>query len=627
MTNADIIETGRKRLAEGIEADRANREEAFDDMRNLAGDQWASDVREARETAGRPCLTVNRLPQFVRQVTGDIRNMNPAIKVMPADERTDEAVAELVEALVRQIQYDSDASSVYESAAENAACCGMGFFRILPDYVNDSTFDQEIRIKWIPNPFAVIFDPMAADPTRCDARWCFITERMSAEDFEAAYPGKSRVEVEHDGKLNGMAAWMESGEMVVAEYFWKEETKRTLYLYEGGFVTERPIKGVRESARREVKSDKVMWAKMSGKDILEGPKEFPCKYIPVVAVMGEELVLNGRTYRSSVIRHAKDSQRMYNYWRTAQTELIALQPKAPWLVTPKHVAGLDTHWINANNTNAAYLPYNPDDKAPPPSRQMPPQPSAGMTQEVALAADDMKATTGIFDAGLGNRSNEQSGVAIRQRQMESDVSTSIYADNLGKAVAQAGRIIVALIPKIYDTARAIRVVGDDDAAALVPVNQPMTTEAGPVMVNDLTSGNFSVRVAVGPNYTTRRQESAQSMMEFVQAFPMAAQVSGDIIAKAMDWPGAEQMADRLKKMLPPGMDDSPEAQQSQGQAQQAQMEQMQMARELEHLQLEEQRAKTAQSQANAAKAEAEARKAAMELAGYPAMQPGTFPTI
>lgn len=606
MSNEEIVKLAVSRMKEAVEADRDNREEALDDLNNIAGRQWPETIAKDREDNNRPVLTVNRLPQFTRQVTGDLRNMNPSINVVAGDQEASEEIAEVIEGLVRHIQYRSDASSVYERAAESSAQCGMGYFRIRADYEDDMSFNQEILIETIHNPFSVYFDPRAKMPTREDADYCFITEMMPLEEFNKAYSGKSAVDVDVDGQTDGIEYWMEGDEVIVAEYLWKEPFEITIGLLPDGRVIENPQAIHNAVKTRKVQSHKVMWSKVSGKDVLEGPQELPCSYIPVVAVMGEELYVGQEIVRTSVIRFAKDPQRLYNYWRSAQTELIALQPKAPYLVTPKQVAGFETFWNEANDSNRPYLPFNPDEKAGIPQRATPPVASQGMMQEVLTASEDMKATTGIYDASLGNRSNEQSGVAIRQRQLESDVSTSIYADNMAKAIHIAGKIIVEMIPKIYDTARVVRILGKDDAEKMVPVNGIQMTLDGPMQVNPLNVGKYDVKVSVGPNYSTKRQETAENMIEFVRAFPAAAGVVGDLVAKHMDWPGADEFSERLKKVLPPGLADDEEN----GEVAVLQQQIQQLTQMLEQIQQEPEFRK---AQAEASEAESDAEKAKFEV--------------
>lgn len=601
-----ILSAARRRMQDAIDGDRDNREEALDDLKKLAGEQWPQAIKQEREDSSRPVLTINRLPQFVRQVTGDIRKMNPAINVLPGDSGADGDTAELVEGLIRQIQYKCGASNVFERAAESAAQCGMGFFRIRTEYEGFDTFNQEILIEPIHNPFSVYCDPKAKLSTRADAEYWFITEHMSEEDFKEAYPKAAFDSVDSDGETQELQYWRASGDIVVAEYFYKEYDKITIGLLADGTVVEDPVAPMNLVKTREAEVPRIMWSKVSGADVLEGPQELPGRLMPIVACMGEEMHVGERVVRTDVVRFAKDPQQLYNYWRTAQTELVALQPKAPYIVTTKQVQGLEAIWATANESNRAYLPYNPDEKAPPPQRATPPIASQGMMQEVMTASEDMKATTGVYDAGLGNRSNESSGVAIRQRQMESDVSTSIYSDNLAKAIEQAGRIIVGMIPSVYDTRRALRIMGKDDAEKMVVVNDLQITQDGVVPVNDLTIGKYDVRVSVGPNYSTMRQETAQSMVETARAYPPLWQMAGDLIVKNMDWPGADDIADRLKKSLPPQMraveDMSPEeqAQMQQAMQQQAQAAQMQQA---------EQQADIRKTMAEATEAEADAEKA------------------
>lgn len=618
MKYDDIIKKARKCMSLAIEADRGNREEALDDLRFVTGEQqWPDEVLREYANDGRPALTINRLPRFVRQVTGDIRKLNPAVRVLAADNAATDDTAQIMAGLIRQIEQESDASSIYEMAAESAAQCGIGSFRILTEYENENSFDQVIRLEPITNPLSVYWDPAARKSTRADADYCFITDQMSVEDFKAAYPDALASDAEYDPTTDGLEDWQESGDIIVAEYFWREEKSKKIGIMPDGSVTDDPAMMKFAIKTRTTKVKKVMWAKVSGQEVLEGPTEIPSKFIPVVSVTGEEMHVGDRIVRTSVIRFAKEPQQIYNYIRSAETEVTALQPKAPFLVTATQVAGLEKFWNLANQGNKPYLPYNPDPKSPgAPQRIPPPIMSQALAAAVAQAEDDMKATTGIYDAALGGRSNEQSGVAIRQRQLESDISTSIYTDNLSKAIEQAGRIMVDMIPRVYDTERALRIIGEDEEETQVMVNQAFTdiSTGQTYEGNILTRGRYDVRVTVGPNYTTRRQETAESMMQFVQAFPAAAQVAGDLIAKSMDWPDADKLAERLKKLLPPGVigiEDLPEEEQEAAmQAQQQQQAQQQAAMQM--AQLREQ-AEIRRATAEATEAESDAEKSRYEI--------------
>lgn len=616
MKKNDIIAIARKRMDEAASSDIDNRDRAQDDMRYLIGDQWPEEVRTEREADGKPCLTINRLPQFVRQVTGQIRQMNPAIRVVAADRQATEEVAEIFAGLIKQIEYKADASTIYEGAAESAAACSIGHWRVRAEYAEGMTFEQECVIERIHNPFSVFWDPLAKDPTRKDARYCFITEDMDKEEFREQYPDVKLSDVTSENQMEAIRQWITAETVTIAEYFWVEHEEVEIALLTNGQVVEKPIEGMAIAKRRKVRKPRVKWAKITFDDVLEGPVDVPCSYIPVVAVTGEEWHLGEELYRSSVIRFAKDPQQLYNFARSTQAEIMTLQPKAPYMVTTKQVNGLEAFWNEANSKNRPYLPYHPDQSAPPPTRVPPPVASQAVAMEVQMAAEDMKATTGIYDASLGAQSNEKSGVAIRERKMEAQTNTSVYADNMVKAITQTGKILVSMIPKVYDTQRVIRILGEDDQEKQVLINSLMVNNGMVQPINDLTIGQYDVRISVGPTYETKRQEASEGMMAFLQAVPQAAPVVADLIAKMQDWPESDRVAERLRKMLPPGMDDeqeqSPEAMQAaqMQQAQQAQqMQAQQQAMQMEQAKIE---AEIRKAQAEAKEAEADAVKAQVE---------------
>lgn len=622
MKNKEIIASARKRLARAYEAEAQNRIESLDDLNCITGKGlWTEEAKAEREAEGKPCLNLNSLPQYVRQVTGQIRGLNPSIKVVAGDSAATKEGAEVVEGLIRHIESKSNAVSIYEASGESAAMGGFGAFRVMTEYADDVSFNQEIRIGRIHNSFAVYFDPEAKEPTRSDAEWCMITEKMQVEDFKEAYNDMPVQDVEHQSDP-GWSHWVTGETVTVAEYFWKEYDESTIWELPGGQIVENVPDGLKATRSRKVRTPRVMWAKVSGSDVLDGPTEFPSKYIPVIAVTGEEIHIGEDRYISSVIRHSKDAMRLVNYDRSAHAELVALQPKAPYMVTGKQVAGYEEFWNEANRKNRPYLPYNADPNAPPPMRVPPPISSQGLMQETQLAYEDLKRTTGIYDAGLGAKSNETSGVAINARKQESQNSTSIYADNTVKAVEQCGRILVDMIPRVYDAKRTIVILGEDDQQTILTVNDILEGSDGVVPLNDLTLGKYAVKIGVGPNYSTKRQESAEGMMAFVQAVPAAAAVTGDLIAKSQDWPDADRFAERLKKMLPPGVDDegddaTPEQKQArqaqQMQAQQEQQRQQETIMKAEEIKMREESAKAAKAQADAEKAQFEARLKELEL--------------
>ena len=626
----DLLDTARDRFDRAYQVDQENRDEARNDLEFLVGEQWPESIRTEREQDERPVITINRMPQFVNQVTGDIRQNRPSIKIRPWDDRSDPDVAEVYTGLVRAIESQSDAEMAYQVAADAAAACGISALRVLNDYLHPESFDQDLLVAPIENPFAVYWDPASKEPTRKDANWCFVTEELHTADFEEQYPDAAISDFE--GMIEGerLNQWVNQEHVRIAEYWWKKPIKKLIGETEDGGTLD--VTGLDPEMMayagvtryKEIDSHEVWFCKLSGAEIIEEPKQWPGVHIPIVAVIGSEIHLGERVVRHGVIRYAKDAQRLYNYSRSTHAEVVSLQPKAPFIVTPGQVEGHEDQWENANRKNYPYLLANADPMSPGfPQRATPPLASQGLTQEIALAAEDMKATTGIFDAGLGAQSNETSGRAIRARQMESDVSTSAFPDNLARSVRQIGRILVELIPHFYDKPRIIRILNEDDTEKTVVINEifadrdPKTGEQVHKLF-DMSIGKYDVVVATGPSFSTRRQEAAESMLAFVQSAPNVAGVVMDLIAKNMDWPGADEMAERLRKTLPPGMaeDEDQEGQPNQQEMMQAMMMQMQqMAQQMDQqLEAGKREAETQKAIADAEKTRAETESKEIENA-------------
>lgn len=558
-----LIKEIRDNLEQAWQAERDNRRDAAVDLAFLAGDQWPDAVRRDREGANRPMLTINCLPQFVRQVTNDIRQSDLSIKALPVDDKSDPELARVYNGIIRQIQYQSSADHVYASAAEHQCACGIGWFRVVTEYVDDSAWDQEIKVKLIRNPLSVYWDPAASVMEFETAMWAAVVEGWPVEHFKARYPNKAVVDVEVTGDdAESRLFWRTKEEIRVAEYWKKVPYQKTLALLENGETVDITEIGEAQAGlmpivkTRKQQAYKIESYLVSGAEVLEGPFQWAGKHIPLVPVVGAEVPLEKQTIRYGVIRHARDPQQLYNYERTAFAESIALAPKSPWLVTSKMISAFKSMWQTANSKNHPFLVYDPDPGQPGgPKREHPPEIPMAYVQASQISNDDMKRTTGIYDASLGQRSNETSGRAIMARQREGDVANYHFSDNLKRSLEHCGRILLDLIPKVYDNERVVRVLGDDDSEDMVPINHVvpgMLDKAGnPVMINDLSSARFDVRVTIGPSYSTRRVEASDQLMAFLQAIPNAAPLVGDLVAKMQDWPLADEIAKRLKNMLPP----------------------------------------------------------------------------
>ncbi len=544
-------------------SEKDNREAMKADMEFYVSDQWDASIRTNRMGSQRPCLTINRLPQFTRQITNGLRQNMPSIRTIPVND-ADEDVAKIFDGMMRQIQESSQAGIAYSSANNAQVICGLGFFRIVTEYVNDTSFDKEIKIKRIKNPLSVYVDPAAIEPDYSDAQYMFITEDLTFEEFERRYPGKTAVTADTlTGQGDPVRAWLtgDKNTMRIAEYFSIEEgKKRTLYQLEDGSIIEELPEGVEEVAKRTVQEKKVVWRVISALETLE-EKPWDGKYIPIIPVIGEEIDVDGRRVIKGMVRDAIDPQRMYNYMVSAQTEAIALAPKAPFIIANGQLEGLKAIWETANVQNYAYLPYNPvvngGVAVPAPQRQNIEPPIQAMTLAANQFADDLKGVTGIYDAALGARGNETSGKAINARKMQGDVSNYHYIDNFSYSQLHCGRIMIDLIPKTYDTARIVQCLGEDGTIEHKRINQPSGEKDlnGIEKIYNVTQGEYNVVVNTGPSYKTKRQEDTEIMGQLAQGNPDMMKVAGDIIVRNMDLPGAQELSERLKKTLPPELQD------------------------------------------------------------------------
>lgn len=549
----DLAEAHRlalKRYHRAAEYDEDNRDAAYDDLEFMIGEQWSEEDRRARE--GRPCLTINYVRQFVKQVAGDIRMSKPGINVLPVDSGADVQVADILSGLIRNIEASSDAKAAYAAAVDSQVAAGVGHWRVSWDYAEHDGFSQELRIEPIEDGVGVLWDPAAKRLTRSDARFCFVPYEMERDDFKEAYPDAAVAPLDDDQAVK--SAWF-GDRYRVAEYWCKKPYVRKLALLDDGSTTDADAIPPGRIAVKvdERESYRVVRYIMSGAEIIDGPMEIPGQYIPIIPVIGEEVRAQGRTYRSGLIRFAKDPQRRFNYWASAQTEAVALQPKAPWLVTSENIAEYQDVWHQANLKNLPFLPYTPDagNGGAPPQRATPPVASAGIAEGLALAAEDMKRVTGIYDASLGARSNETSGKAILARQREGDVANFVYLDNFARAIRHTADVLIGLIPHFYDTARIVRIMGEDGAIQTAEINKPTIADGAATVLNDLSVGRYDVAVEAGSSYASRRQEAAEGMMQFMQAVPAVAPMMLPDLAKMQDWPDADKLAEKLAAMSAP----------------------------------------------------------------------------
>ena len=590
-----IVAEARTRFERQYSAESETRPRWTADLKFANGDpdngfQWEEGMRKSRESEKRPYLTINKVKQHNRQITNDARQNKPCVRVYPVDDGADKKTAEVFNGIIRHIEANSSADTAYDTASEFAVDAGLGYWRITTDYADEKSFDQEIYIKSVKNPLSIVLGPHQ-EPDGSDAPWGFAYEDMPNDEFDSKWPDAERT----SWRIDAQSDWATKDTTRVLEYFKIVEKKDTLCLDANSGKTfllsevedkesAKAIKADPAFRKRPVSKRSVKWYKIAGDQVLE-ETDWLGKYIPIVRVVGEEVEIDGKVHRKGHTRAMKDAQRMYNYNSSAAIEYGALQTKTPIIATAEAIEGHEEYWNAANTQNVPYLPYNAYDEQgqplPMPQRMVAPAPAQLFLQGMQTASEEMKMASGQYDASMGAKSNETSGRAIVARQREGDTATFHFIDNVARAIKFTGKILVDLIPKIYDTERVVRIMGEDgtdDKVSIDPQQPQAFTEQrgqdGSIKeIYNPSVGRYDVTVSVGPSYGSKRAEAFQALTELSSRNPQLMQVAGDIVMRAADFPMAEELAERLEKTLPPGLKEDKDAPQIPPEVQQ-QMEQM-----------------------------------------------------
>ena len=542
------------------DADTMNRQEALEDLKFGGGDQWPVELQNSRNLESRPVITVNKVDNYCRQVSNQQRQQRPRIKVHATNTHDDMVDAQTIQGIIRHIEVNSNADYAYDNAFDYAVRMGWGFLRVRTDYISEDSFDQEIYIDPVDNPFTVYFDPNSVSPDGSDAERCLITTMVSKDQFRKMYPeaDDGGTSFTQRGTGDSQSEWITKEDIRLAEYYYTVREKATLYLLSDGTATFADDKdffkrldayGITVVDKRDSFKKTIKYCKMTAVEILE-ERDWAGKYIPIVPVYGRHIVIGDKRKKFGMIRYAKDPQRMYNFWQTSITESVALAPKAKWIMAEGQDENHENDWANANIKSFPVLRYKQTDidgrPAPPPTRMQPEPPPTGVMAAAAGVNDDIKSIMGIFDPAQLGQGNI-SGKAINGQQQQVDLTNFDYYDNLTRTIAHVGKICLDLIPKIYDTERVMRIIGDDGKPELLTINQ--RDSVGRVL-NDISVGQYDVVMETGPGYNSKRQEAVDNMLPLLGAAPELMQVAGDLVFRNMDWPGADIIADRLAAVNP-----------------------------------------------------------------------------
>lgn len=618
--NSGVIEEAKDFLRFCSDNDSNNRQEALEDLKFAGGDQWPVEIQNSRLLESRPYLTINKVDAYCRQIENQQRQQRPRMVAHGMNTESDEKVAEVVTGILRHIENQSDADAAYDNAFSFAVRMGWGYWRVTHDYPNPKSFDQELYIKRIENPFMVYFDPNSTEPDGSDAEKCLITEVISKEAFRRMYPG-----ADDGGGFNprgtgdSQSEWITKEDIRIAEYFYTVRKRTKLLLLSDGstiYEEDKPKEtllqdaGIYVVSKRETIKKQIKWVKLTGMQVLES-RDWAGKYIPVVPVYGSQLIVDSKRKKFGLTRMAKDPQRMYNFWSTALTESVALAPKAKYLIAEGQDEGHEMEWNQANIKSMPVLRYKQTDSegrpAPVPQRVQPEPPPTGMVTALEGLNADLMAVVGIYDPSQLPNGN-QSGKAINGMQQQTDMTNFHYYDNLTRSIRQTGRICLDLIPHIYDRERVLRIIGADGKGELVKINEKSTDENDvDIVLNDVTVGEYDIVMETGPGYSSKRQEAVDSMMTLLTADPNLMQQAGDLIFRNMDFPGADIIADRLAAANPLAQidDKSPIPPQAQMMIKQGQATIQQLQQALQAEQMDKKYRATVQEQVQQAETERE----------------------
>lgn len=529
------------------DAEAQNRNDARELIRfvNLS-EQWPDDVRRARERDGRPCLTVNKVKKLVRQVCNEARQNKPSIKIKPVDYRADNDTADILSGIIRNIEYISNADAAYDTAIEHAATGGVGYMRVTIDYAYDDVFDLDVKIQRVADQFSVYGDPDSQSEDSRDWNTAFVTEWIDHEEFERRFgEDADKSSFKSGDYLQQLPdGWRDGDLVMVAEYWTRKPTTKTIMQLSNGQVVDAEvykqhaaqflIQGITPVNQRTVNSHRVMQHIVSGAEALES-NEFPGCYIPIIPVYGNDFIVDGKRYLRGLAWDSMDSQRMYNYWRTVSTEMVALAPKAPWIARQGSLID-PAKWERSGQDNYAYLEYRGD--LPPQRQPFDPSPMGAVSE--AMSADgDIFATAGMVGDQPDQTAANQSGAAIWAKKASTDTNTYHFVDNLVRAIRHMGRVIIGLVPYVYNQQRIMRIVGEDGEQQQVEVNNG---------IYNLTVGKYDVIVTAGASYASRREEAAYQMSELLRTYPDAAPVVAPLLAKNLDWPEADKIRKQFEAM-------------------------------------------------------------------------------
>ncbi len=573
------------------------------------GWQWPDDLRRDRMINRRPALTINKVQNHINLVVNDGRQNKAAIEIKPAGKESSFQAAQGLEALVRNIEYQSTATAIYDDMAQNQVEGGIGYGRIISLYPDPRSFNQELRIAPVQNHLNVFLDPDIKQKNGSDARFGFIFEDITKDEYEREFDEDAPVATSPFGLGLG-ADWIKANHVRVAEYyridcrndeliyfkhadqealFLRSEVprgmKRALRLAEAALKDGSAEQGV-EVKTRPTEIKRLQWYKIGAHRIIDR-REYPTQYVPIFRFVGRERVIDNKLERKGLTRTLKDAQRMYNYNSSAEAEAAAIATKTNWLAALESISGNETAWNRSNVDNKAVLTYRHKDRdgdpIPPPQRIDPAKSAEAYLQGMEIASRELEMASGQGPAQFGKPTKERSGIAIQQTQRQGDILTFDFIDNQALGIQYAGMILLDWIPHCYDTKQVVQVLDKDGTERMLTIDPQATSPYEEQKVQDQVQavlnpniGRYKVQAQAGPAYATQRQEAWNAFVQIITGAPDLINEIGDLMFLSADFPMADEIAQRIrrkiKQLAPWLLDDNavnPQVQQLNQQLQQA----------------------------------------------------------
>ena len=582
--DAKFIRVVTHNMAEGFRHEYENWARARRDVEFIYERQWNRETLAKRKRQNRPALTLNPLPSHVQLITGAMRETRFGIKAVRKSGLNGTVIstrgqrysnAEAIGGIIRDTERRSIAHTQYMDAGQQAVESGFSHLQLKKVRPVDSPRQVELRIEHVQDRYGVIWDPFAKRPDKSDANWVSLSWGISRREYYDRYgdPEMDPGGVPHISGFDpgiGFSQWWTNrnrDDVRFIEYWWRKPmpdremilmrdpaTGRLLDLWVDeveDVIDDLKRIGFAEEGTEQYDSHVIMGAQLTHKRVLTHPIRWEGNYLPVIPVYGRRVEHEGETKKFGLVRHVRDASRMVNYWATATTERVAMSPRDEYVVAEQTIEG-NEHEFSTSGTPKGYRKYKHIAEVPPPKRELPPALPVAEINLVNLGMMFIRDITGIQQAARGQESNEVSGRAIRERKEGAFTSTYEFVDNLRVSIEQCGRLIADMAPKIMGRDHVQRLLLNNGTTAEVLLNHLVEDEetGKRQLVGALSLSRYDVEVTTGPAFATQREEMVAMLTELGKNMPDAMMPILDLYVAALDNPMGDEIARRLKHMVP-----------------------------------------------------------------------------